>query len=191
MSPTTIAVLAVLAIVAFAAILPKLQPRRKAATTSHDEALEDATQTLGLAHKMGRYNGEYRGETITVMTDAMGNGYTVIVQCDPKLAGKLRFTGPSLNAGSGNPEVKVRTNMRDFDQHFWIVKQQPDDYAETLLGALDITREAMTDVPFGRWMFDSVTVSYSTKITANEANVRRVADALVDVVQSVREGQYA
>jgi hypothetical protein len=190
MNPTTLAVLAVLIVIAFVAVLPMVQPRRKVAA-SRESALEDATQTLGLAHKMGRYNGVYRGESLTVMTDALGNGYTVIVQCAPKLPGKLHFSGPSLNAGASQPELKIRTGLRDFDRHFWVARQQPDDYAPALLGTLDGTREQMTNVPFGRWMFDSVTLSYSTKITANEENVRRVADILVDVVQAVREDACA
>jgi len=147
---------------------------------------------MGLQPRVGgdRFYGEYNGLVITVepLRDRTeSEGVQVRVNALAPMPGEVRLSGPSENAGSGQPEAKLRVGDGPFDFHFWIAKAKPQEAAADLLMPLDEVRAQMREVPFGQWTFTGKTAIYRSYRIPPDTYVSAlplIADILTAIAKS-------
>lgn len=146
-------------------------------------ALEEAAHAMGLAHAGDRFKGRYHGRRIALIY--ADNALMIVVDADAPFAGMMRLSGPSPNAGTGTPEVKLTVGDGAFDHHFWIAESNPRDFAKTLLAPLDDVRRAMLDAPFGVWRVAGKSVIYERTLPFDTPDdVQQIAAVLTKIAAS-------
>lgn len=169
--------------------------RRQNLTSPTPQSFTHAAQQMNLQVKSNRLVGAYRNYPINVETllpRADRAGVQITLRTEHPVGGELRFSGPSENAGTGTPEVKILTGNGAFDYHFWIIKSQPRSLAQDLFGEPDDTTQHLVDAaPFGQWHFVGSSLSYAgydsgtSHIATNAQTIQQVADLLVDLAQKI------
>ena len=112
-----------------------------------------------------RFVGTVNGARLTIEAITASDGTPGVLMWaafDPVFPGEVRLSGPSDNAGSDQPETKLRVGHGLFDFHFWLIKSEPKPAAGALLMPLDAVREQMLAAPFGRWTFVGRAASYQS-----------------------------
>ncbi len=150
---------------------------------------------MGLQPRVGgdRFYGEYNGAVVTVepLRDRDGEtGVQIRVSANAPMPGEIRLSGPSENAGSGQPAAKLRVGDGPFDFHFWVAKSSPKEAATELLMPLDDVRAQMLDAPFGQWIFTGKTALYQSYRIPPDAYVSAlplVADVLTTIAKRSSE----
>jgi hypothetical protein len=148
-----------------------------------NEPLDRTATAFGLARgRDGVYRGHIQQVPVEVepliATDGTP-GLRLTVTATQPLAGEVRLSGPSENAGGGQPEVKIRVGDGLFDYQFWVLTSKPKQAASDLLLPQDRARAAMLGVPFGRWTFAGRSLVYeSYRVLPGE-----FASTLSDVVR--------
>ena len=152
-------------------------------------ALAEAARTLGWVYKRGQFEGTLDGVHITLReTTDERPSVTITAQAQAPFAGEVRLSGPSENAGSGVPEVKLTVGRGKFDYYFWIARSKPRNFAAELLGPLEEAQDAMLQAPFGQWTINGTAVSYTTSQPLTDpAQVQSVVAALAKIVQQAEQ----
>ncbi|MEL6149486.1 MAG: hypothetical protein AAFR56_07660 [Chloroflexota bacterium] len=156
-----------------------------------------AARKLGITATSKRASGKYRDHKIRIEKLPPRNdqpGITVYVTAKSPLKGDLRFSGPSENASSGTPEVKITTGNGNFDYHYWIIKSEPKELAGVFISAhSDLAEKLVSDAPFGIWRVRSKAVSYrgfnidSAPVATDPDYMVKIADALVDIAEALAD----
>ncbi len=151
----------------------------------------------GLRYSGGKLVGVYREHHLTIEllpVRADRPGIAVTAQAKHPLNGEIQLSGPSENAGTGTPEVKILVGNGAFDYHFWVIKSDPRDLAKSFFGARDdLCQRMVADAPFGRWALSGKTLSFSgydspTLPLSEDTNaVQTVADILVEIADELEE----
>ena len=149
--------------------------------------MTDAAEALGLTYARGKFGGTVDGIHVTlreVVASGVSEGVEITAQAKTPFAGELRISGPSENAGTGTPEVKLKIGRGAFDYRFWIARSKPRDFAKELLAPLEEAQDAMQAAPFGQWTVKGTIVGYaSSNVPESAAQVKQIVRALVGIAQ--------